>query len=143
MRLDKLSKLFLYKREFEIIASIVNAFSLQIDWQYESFKNERLFKKNFEKKFHFQLIELGYLISEIWSAGHNLEHANMVEEICIFFFQEQIPNKPLVIYTALTECAKNFEDYEISIIAGVSRQELDNTIKEFKEKIVNIIKERN
>lgn len=132
--------LLLSKIEFEIIASIVvSAFSLQVDWWHETIKNKEIFRKEFEEKFKFTLLEFYYLEDELCELRNNLVDVD-IKEVSLFISQEKLLNKALVIFTALNECSKNYDDYEVSTIAGVSKQELDEVLKDFKEKVIDVIK---
>ena len=134
-----ISDLQLSRKEFNIVTDIIAQFSQEIHWSYDYSRDKDLFTKEFAKKYGFLLLELDYIMCELWGIRKSIENEANVTEVYIVFFNEVVSNKPRVIYTALNECNKNYEKYEISIITGISKKELDEVLKEFKEKVINAV----
>jgi hypothetical protein len=118
------------KKELDIITASLVVFYQEMCW-LKKVKNNNLFVKKFEKSFAFPFIDLEHIERALVELRNNLENCNK-EKICIFF-PNNFPNKSLIIYTALNECSKNFEDYEVSIITGFMKEELDSVLNDFKE----------
>lgn len=139
MKFDKLEPLYLWlpKEELNIISSSLVEFSQEMHWKLDSSKDQNIFKKEFNKNYGFFLYELDYVMQELWELEWNFRMID-IKEICVFLFSEMIPpKKPIIMHAALNKCSKNYEDYEISIRAGISKQELDNVLNEFKEKVMS------
>jgi len=137
MKLSKERAKFLISgRELRIIYSALLEFSWYIYERLETVKDQNTFKNEFQKEFGFWLDGLGYIENEIIALYKNLEVAyknlKNIEEEIIFLSYTLVPKKPLIVYTALNECSKNFEDYEIAIRAGITKTALDTVLNDFK-----------
>ena len=136
MRCDnELERFWITQEELYVISRALIEFSQEIHWLLDIAKNEDVFKKEFETKFTFSLSELDYIVSEVWELESNVRGLNILEIFILLL--NRTPKKATIIYTALDECSKNYEDYEISIRAGISKKDLDAVLKEFKEEVID------
>lgn len=122
------------KEELSIITGTLIEFDQEMHWALNRSTNKDLFKENFNKKFAFSLEDLKYISEALSEMEFNIRKTN-ITEIDIALFTAR-PKKPTIMYTALNECSKNYEDYEISIRQAFTQQELDTVLKEFKEKVI-------
>ncbi len=125
----------LSKEELSVISSSLIEFNQEMHWALKKSLNEDVFKEGFSKKYNFFWRDLEYIEDALSELDFNLRNIN-ITEITIYFSKKML-KKPKIIYVALNECSKNYEDYEISIRTGIARQELDIVLKEFKEKIID------
>lgn len=123
------------KEELYIISRGLIEFSQEMYWSFST--NVKLHKK-FEKKFKFSLIELEYVEDNIGDLELNLRGVN-IEDIMLSFSDNSNLKKKFIIYTALNECSKNFEDYEISIRSGITKKELDKVLNDYKATFPEIL----
>jgi hypothetical protein len=138
MNLDKnLKNIYMSNIELDIICFALVEFAQEMHWKLRSSNEKNNFISKFREKFDFFLIELDYVKEAIVDLRFNLKSIS-IEMVQIHISDEShIPKKPLIFYAALSECSKNYEDYEIGIRTGFSKEELDVVLKEFKEKVID------
>ena len=70
-------------------------------------------------------LEIAEVVRDFFIESRDKDAGN----VCIFRNEYK---KILIAYTALNECSKNFENYEVSIIGGITKEELDAVLQDFK-----------
>ncbi|CAL7964290.1 hypothetical protein GAMM_60306 [Gammaproteobacteria bacterium] len=135
---DELRKLWMSKKELYIMSITLATFAQEMHWVLDATENKNIFRKKFWKNFGFYLSELDYINDALGDLYTNLKNIAVESSAMLYVSNEtHVPRKPVIIHTALNECGKNYEDYEISIITGISKKELDTVLKEFKEKVID------
>ena len=141
MKIDEVSKnLLLSQKEFNVISSSVAIFAQEMHWKLEASDSKEAFQQEFSKRYGISLLEFDYINDALCDLELNCRYVE-IEKISICTSDEtHIPKKAMIIYTAMKECSKNYNDYEISIMRGKDAlQELNQTLNEFKEKVINIL----
>lgn len=131
------SDLKMSKEELSVISSALVEFSQEMHWAIDAASNKGGFKRKFEDKFEFSLEELDFIEDAIVDLRVNLDSTD-IKEIYISF-GDRIHKKQHIIYAALNECSENFEDYEFSIRTPYFKEELDAVLKDYKEKVMDVL----
>ena len=126
------NNIFVSKKELYIISRGVIEFAQEMYWASTRLSKEyNNFCKKFHKKFTFSVVELDYVEESIGDLEFNIRNSD-VKEIEISFPKESQSKRKLIIYTSLKECSKNFEEYEMSIRSGITKEQLDKVLNDFK-----------
>ena len=130
MNIDDKDRLVISKHELHVIVVSVVEFDQEMYWASNKVKDKDVFNTEFEKKFNFSLTILNYINDSLVEVFSNINE--LKAEKAFLLFSKYSPGKKQIILTALTECSKNFEDYEISIRGGITQEELDKVLEDFK-----------
>lgn len=134
-----LRKLWLSIRELHILSVMLATFSQEVHREINAAKHKDAFMQEFFKRFKFYLAELDYVNDSLGDLYENIKNVDISRVFIYVSCETHVPKKAVIIYSALSECSKNYEYYEISTITGILKEELDIVLREFEEKVMNKI----